>query len=204
MNIEGSKTIAADRQTVWQALNDPAFLQRAIPGCSRLVERSPQALEATISTSLGPIRAGFDVQLEKRDVIEGRAWSLHGGGSAGAIGSASGVVNVTLEDLPGGTQLNYVAQTEITGRLAQLGTRLIDSTARRFSEEFFSNASRLLAEGAAGKPASATGAAVAGAHAPHIDRLAAPSASHGASPWRLMLASAIGAFLGAFAALWLR
>jgi carbon monoxide dehydrogenase subunit G len=199
MLIEGSKVLAASRSEVWQALNDPAFLQRAIPGCRRCVQKADDQLDVALGASVGPIKAEFTVELQKLDVVEETSYVLKGEGRAGAVGSAVGNVKVELSDVDGGTLLRYAAQTDISGRVAQLGSRMIDGAARKFSEEFFANVARLLRPEV--ESTDSTRSPV---------RTIAPSAAPMASlelsqalsrlAWKLAIACAIGTFSGAWLA----
>ncbi len=200
MVIEGSKILRAPRADVWRALNDPAFLQRAIPGCRTVTRISDSELALGLSAAVGPIKTSFDSRLTIGDVVEQHSYVLSGQGDAGPAGSATGTVRVVLDDVDGGTRLDYSAETQISGRVAQLGTRLIDSAARKFSEEFFANVARLLAP-----PASAD------ARVPSADTLPGPAAppATGASTaasdlaglgWRLALGCAVGSCAGTLVA----
>ncbi|WP_353171543.1 CoxG family protein [Paracandidimonas soli] len=202
MLVEGSKILAASRGEVWKALNDPDFLRRSIPGCREVKVVSPGELEVGLTVSVGPIKANFDTQLQIRDVRELESYVLAGSGSAGAAGSGSGTVRVSLSDVPGGTKLDYSAETEVSGRVAQLGARMMDSTARRFAEQFFANISRLL--GGEEMPAAqaletrrAARASVASG-----EGAAQPQAWAGALAWKLALGCGVGAFLGNVLAAW--
>lgn len=205
MLIEGSKTLASPREEVWRALNDPDFLRRSIPGCRQVKAVSPDELEVGLTVAVGPIKANFDTRLQIRDVQELESYVLQGSGSAGAAGSGSGTVRVALSDIPGGTRLDYSAETEISGRVAQLGARMIDSTARRFAEEFFANISRILNPPAAGIDASAKGQGAPSAM--DVGRSDTAAQSAGGWPaslaWKLALGCAVGSFLGNLAASWM-
>jgi carbon monoxide dehydrogenase subunit G len=199
MLIEGSKTVPRPRAEVWQALHDPQFLQRVIPGCTAVRAVGDSGLEVRLTAALGPVRTGFDMQLEVAEIAALHAYELRGKGSAGPAGSATGSVRVDLADIEGGTALRYSAQTELSGRIAQLGSRMIDAAARRFSEEFFLNVHHAL-DGAAALPQGAAAPAVRArdvAAAPQ-ELLAAFAQLH----WRLFAACFGGTFTGALAA-WL-
>lgn len=218
MLIEGTKILALPRERVWQALNDPAFLQATVPGCRRVAEPRPDELEMELTSAVGPIKVQFAVQVKKLDVVAPESYVLQGGGSGGVAGSATGRVQVRLTEVQGGTQLDYAAQTEITGRIAQLGSRLIDSTARKFSEEFFANVARNLSGGKAA-PEAAQAPAHAGQAAPTHNPVAAPPVAppgpawstapdaHGlrlaldGMAWRVALGCAAGSFVGTIVAL---
>lgn len=220
MLIEGTKVLPMPRAQVWEALNDPAFLQSVIPGCRRVAEPTPGQLRMELTAAVGPIKANFEVEARKVDVVAPQSFVLEGRGSAGVAGSATGRARLLLTEVEGGTQLDYSAETEITGRVAQLGARMIDSTARKFSEEFFANVGRALSPGSTptATPAEAT------AHVPAREPVAnartqgnshavpmpvpSPDALSGALArlvvdglaWRLALGCAAGSFTGLLAA----
>lgn len=209
MLIEGTKILALPRERVWQALNDPAFLQATVPGCRRVAEPRPGELEMELTSAVGPIKVHFNVEVKKLDVVAPQSYVLQGGGSGGVAGSATGRVQVRLTEVQGGTQLDYSAQTEITGRIAQLGARLIDSTARKFSEEFFANVARVLAGGGT-PPVAASGQApapVASSAVPVAPAWQAPASAPGGTlaldgmAWRVALGCAAGSFVGTLVAL---
>ena len=212
MLIEGTKILALPRERVWQALNDPAFLQATVPGCRRVAEPRPDELEMELTSAVGPIKVHFNVQVKKLDVVAPESYVLQGGGSGGVAGSATGRVQVRLTEVPGGTQLDYAAQTEITGRIAQLGSRLIDSTARKFSEEFFANVARALS-GSQAAPDTTQAPAPAAQAAPTPASIAATGPAwsapdaHGlrlaldGMAWRVALGCAAGSFVGTLVAL---
>ncbi|MEO0974879.1 MAG: carbon monoxide dehydrogenase subunit G [Pseudomonadota bacterium] len=157
MEIKGSSVIAADRQKVWDGLNDPEILRQSIPGCESLEPAGENKFTATVVTAIGPIKAKFNYQIELRDLNPPNSYVITGSGSAGAMGMAKGNVNVTLSDDPGGTRLDYQVDADISGKIAQLGSRLIESTAGVLSGQFFSRFSQLLdpdaaADGGQGVP----------------------------------------------------
>lgn len=204
MRMEGIRILALPREEVWRALNDTAFLARTVPGCSKAEETAPGELKMALTSSVGPIRVSFDAALRRLEVRAPESYVLEGGGSAGVAGSATGRVSVRLQDVPGGTQLHYEAQTEITGRIAQLGARLIDSTARKFAEEFFANVARELSGGTPAATASVPHghAAPAAAPTPPVAPAGTPDwrlALDGLA-WRLALGCAAGSFGGTLAA----
>ena len=213
MLIEGTKILALPRDEVWRALNDPAFLQATVPGCRRVAEPRTDELEMELTSAVGPIKVHFKVEVKKLEVMAPQSYVLQGGGSGGVAGSATGRVHVRLTEVQGGTQLDYSAQTEITGRIAQLGSRLIDSTARKFSEEFFANVAQAMAPGA--KTEQKTPSAFAAAPvAPNVATAAAANSSlaHAAPDaagwrlaldglaWRVALGCAAGSFVGTIVA----
>jgi carbon monoxide dehydrogenase subunit G len=197
MLIEGTKTLAAPRAAVWRALNDPAFLQMVIPGC-RSVQVLPDSLQVALTAAVGPIRTGFEMQLVKEQVVDEQSYVLTGRGSAGAAGAASGSVRVDLADLHGGTLLKYVAQTELTGRIAQLGSRLIDSAARRYSEEFFGNVGRALGTSSPAAVSPDSGQPALLRTTPHLVQADLAQALS-ALAWKVLAACFAGTFAGALA-----
>lgn len=212
MLIEGSKILALPRAEVWRALNDPAFLQATVPGCRRVAEPRPDELEMELGAAVGPIKVNFNVEVKKLEVRAPESYVLQGGGSGGVAGSATGRVQVRLAEVPGGTQLDYSAQTEITGRIAQLGSRLIDGTARKFSEEFFANVARAMSPGASAKPVLGEGTAPAApvvsgpAHLPATPVAYASADAFGGRlaldglAWRVAIGCAAGSFVGTIVA----
>lgn len=208
MRIDGTKILALPRDEVWRALNDTAFLARTVPGCSKAEETSSGELRMALTSAVGPIRVNFDAGLRRLEVKPPESYVLEGGGSAGVAGSATGRVRVRLQEVDGGTQLHYEAQTEISGRIAQLGARLIDSTARKFAEEFFANVVRELSGGvpaAVATPAPLATRSV-GTTAPAAVAAMYPAAvpdgrlALDGLAWRVALGCALGSFAGTLGA----
>ncbi|MBU7573274.1 MAG: carbon monoxide dehydrogenase subunit G [Hydrogenophaga sp.] len=206
MLIEGTKILARPLDEVWQALNNTDFLARVIPGCSKVSEPAPNQLALVLSAAVGPIKVSFSAEAQREDVVPPTSFALSGRGSAGPAGAASGRVKVQLTRVEGGTQLAYSADTEITGRMAQLGSRLIDSAARKFSEEFFANVARELAQpapaqattGPAAAPAAPQGVPAATATVPDV--MAWRLALDGLA-WRMAVGCAAGSFMGTLVAI---
>ena len=200
MHIEGTKILAAPRAEVWAAFNDPEFLRQAIPGCQKVVEGEGGRLDIQLTFSVGPIKANFSSEVEKKEVVELSSYVLEGKGSAGPAGSGSGRVQVFLQDVAEGTQLDYQVDTQVSGRIAQLGARMIDGAARRFSEEFFANATRLLSDET---PAATQAAATR--HRPAAAVAAEPGAGVTAAGlgWKVLVGSFLGTLAGTLIANWL-
>lgn len=137
MELNDEIMINAPKQQVYDALNDPEILQQCIPGCEELIKHSDTELEAKVVLKVGPVKARFggNVELDKTGAPD--AFSLSGSGNGGAAGHARGGADVTLADVEGGTILNYTAKAEVGGKLAQLGGRLIQSTAKKLAAKFF-------------------------------------------------------------------
>lgn len=139
MKFSGTRQLSASREEVWTKLNDPIVLRRCIPGCERLEKISDTQLTAAVTLTIGPIKARFsgDVQLQNLDPPE--AYSIIGSGKAGAAGTASGRADVRLVAVGEGTELTYDVDAKVGGKIAQLGTRLIDATTARLTNQFFDN-----------------------------------------------------------------
>lgn len=162
MEIQGEQILAVPRARVWLALNDPAILQRCLPGCDTFEATDASTYRVALQASVGPVRARFAGTLHLYDVVAPLSYALRFEGSGGVAGFGKGTAEVTLDDAPGGTCLRYVAQAQVGGRLAQVGGRLIDGVTRRLADDFFSRFARELAhrEGdEAGEPAAVAAAA---------------------------------------------
>ncbi|RUW34484.1 carbon monoxide dehydrogenase subunit G [Mesorhizobium sp. M1E.F.Ca.ET.041.01.1.1] len=146
MDMNGQERIEAPVETVWRALNDPETLKLCIPGCEALEKQSDTNMTATVVLKIGPIKARFDGEVELINLDPPRAYTISGEGKGGIAGFAKGHADVSLaEDGPGVTMLSYVVKADVGGRIAQLGGRLIDSTARKLAGQFFTNLGERLA-----------------------------------------------------------
>ena len=139
MELADEIRIAAPKDTVYAALNDPEVLKQCIPGCEELIKHSDTSLEAKVLLKVGPVKARFGGNVELNTDGAPDAFSLSGQGNGGAAGHAKGGADVTLEDDGEGTILRYVAKAEISGKLAQLGSRLIQGTAKKLAGKFFTS-----------------------------------------------------------------
>lgn len=138
MDITGEYTIKAPRQAVWDALNDPDMLKGAIGGCEELVKEG-DAYRATIVAKIGPVKAKFGGVVTLSDLDPPNGYTITGEGQGGAAGFAKGGAKVQLaDDGAGGTLLTYTASAQIGGKLAQIGSRLIDGAAKKMADDFFS------------------------------------------------------------------
>lgn len=137
MELNDEITINAPMAQVYAALNDPEILQQCIPGCEELIKHSDTELEAKVVLKVGPVKARFGGNVVLDTSGAPSAFSLTGQGSGGAAGHAKGGADVTLEEVDGGTILRYTAKAAIGGKLAQLGSRLIQSTAKKLAGKFF-------------------------------------------------------------------
>lgn len=146
MELSDEITIQAPKDRVYAALNDPEVLQRCIPGCEELTKTTDTHLEAKVVLKVGPVKARFsgDVELDPTGAPD--HFSLSGQGTGGAAGHAKGGADVTLEADGDQTILRYTAKADVGGKIAQLGSRLIQSTARKLAGKFFSNFAEAMEE----------------------------------------------------------
>ena len=146
MELSDEIVINAPKDQVYAALNDPDVLKRCIPGCEELIKHSDTELEAKVVLKVGPVKARFsgDVQLDTAGAPD--AFSLEGKGNGGAAGHARGGADVTLTADGDTTILKYEAKAEIGGKLAQLGSRLIQSTAKKLAAKFFTSFAEIVSE----------------------------------------------------------
>lgn len=158
MDMSGSYEIPAPRETVWDALNDVEVLKACIPGCETITKHSDTELEATVSAKVGPVKAKFSGAVTLSDMDPPNGYTISGQGKGGAAGFAKGGATVKLEDSGVGTTLSYEVNASVGGKLAQIGGRLIDSTAKKMADQFFSKFSEQAASMAsAAAPAAAIG-----------------------------------------------
>lgn len=150
--IEGEERIAAPIEKVWAALNEPAILQSSIPGCTDLVKTSDDAMQATVVLAIGPIKAKFNGSVTLSNIQAPKSYTISGESKGGIAGFAKGSADISLSaEAPDVTVLKYQATTDVGGKIAQLGSRLIVSTSKKLAGEFFSNFNKVLsADGAAG------------------------------------------------------
>ena len=138
MQMTDSQRIPASREKVWAALNDPQVLKKCIPGCQNLEMSSPTEMTATVVFRVGPVKATFGGKVTLSDLDPPNSYRISGEGSGGVAGFAKGGAAVRLEsESPDVTILHYDVDAQIGGKLAQLGQRLIDSTAKKLAGEFF-------------------------------------------------------------------
>jgi carbon monoxide dehydrogenase subunit G len=137
--IEGEERIAAPIEKVWEALNDPAVLQATIPGCQNLEMKSPTEMAATVVLKIGPIKATFQGEVTLKNLNPPNSYTIQGEGKGGIAGFAKGGADVTLAaDGADATILKYAAKADVGGKIAQLGSRLIESTSKKLAGQFFS------------------------------------------------------------------
>ena len=137
MQLNGEALIRASRETVWAALNDPAVLARCIEGVESLEPDGDNRFRGTLDARVGPVRAKFSGTVRLTEIDPPNRYVLVGEGKGGVAGFARGSAEVTLHDAEGGTRLSYAATSQVGGKLAQLGARLVEGAARGYAEAFF-------------------------------------------------------------------
>ena len=159
MDMNGERRIPAPRQRVWDALNDPEMLKAAIPGCESVTKTADDAFEAKVSIKIGPMAAKFGGKVKLENIQAPASYTISGEGNGGPMGFAKGGADIALEEAgPNETLLKFTVKAQVGGKMAQLGARLIDATAKQMSDQFFD---RFAAAVMAAEPVPA--AAVAGA-----------------------------------------
>jgi len=137
MQLSDSREIKADPATVWAALFDPEVLKACVPGCESMVGSPAEGFEAVVVQKVGPVKAKFTGIVHLSDIVEGQSCTISGEGKGGAAGFAKGAARVTLAPAPTGTLLTYEVEANVGGKLAQLGSRIIDGFARSMADKFF-------------------------------------------------------------------
>ena len=201
MDMTGERRIPAPRERVWEALNDPEMLRAAIPGCESVTRTADDAFEAKLSLKIGPMAAKFGAKVKLENVQAPSSYTITGEGNGGAMGFAKGGADVALEALgPEETLLRYAVKAQVGGKMAQLGARLIDSTAKQMSDQFFDRFAAAVAPPPPTEIPATAEAAPAAAAAPR----AIPAAPAGISILDLLPEAPLGIPLMAWAggAIW--
>jgi hypothetical protein len=160
MDMSGEYRIPASREVVWRGLNDPDILKQCIPGCESVEKVSDTEFTARVSLAVGPVKAKFNGKVALADLNPPESYTISGEGQGGVAGFGKGSAAVRLaEDGPSATVLHYTAQATVGGKLAQIGARLVDATAKKLAEEFFSRFATVVAAPATEAPAAAVAAA---------------------------------------------
>ena len=137
MEMTGEYRIPASREKIWESLNDPEVLAKCIPGCQELKRESETELSARVKSRVGPVSATFTGKVTMSDMDPPNSCKLSGDGQGGVAGFAKGGAEIKLVEDGSETVLSYVATAQVGGKLAQIGSRLIDSTAKKMANEFF-------------------------------------------------------------------
>jgi hypothetical protein len=163
MEMTGEFRIPAPRQRVWEGLNDPEVLKQCIPGCQTLEKVSDTEFNGRVVASVGPVRATFGGKVTLSDLDPPQSYTISGEGSGGVAGFAKGGAKVNLAEDGAATVLTYAVQAQVGGKLAQVGSRLIDGVARKMAGDFFGCFAAAMAPQ---QPAPAAAEAAAGEEAP--------------------------------------
>src|ERR1700694_4959283 len=150
MEMNSERRLIASRQAVWAALNDVDVLKQCIPGCESLEKLSDTEMAAKVKLQIGPVRTTFSGKVTLSDLDAPNSYRISGEGSGGAAGFAKGGAVVRLSEDGGATLMRYDAKAEVGGKIAQLGGRLIDSTAKKLADEFFQKFTTVVGGGASG------------------------------------------------------
>src|SRR5438270_728415 len=156
MEMNGSRTVPADRETTWRALNDPEVLKACIAGCESVERVSDNEYRLTMTARVGPVSARFAGRIVLADIVAPTSYTLSFEGQGGAAGFAKGEARVVLADNKPGTRVDYQAKAQVGGKLAQIGSRLVDGAAAKVADDFFAR----FADRLGGPPAAAAGDAV--------------------------------------------
>jgi len=186
MDMAGERLISAPQNTVWSALNDPEILKACIPGCESLEATSDNEMTAVAAVKLGPISAKFSGRVKLSDIDPPNGYTLSGEGKGGPAGFAKGAAKVRLTPAPEGTLLTYTVEAQVGGKIAQLGARLIDATAKSMADQFFT---KFVDQVQALVPRNATAS---------VPRTAAIETKSNPTPWVLVVVVAAGLVAAAF------
>lgn len=139
MELSDSRLIAASPDAVWQAILDPEVLKACIPGCESLTGSVETGYEAVVVQKVGPVSARFTGVVTLSDIVQGQALTITGEGKGGAAGFAKGGAKVSLAPEGEGTRLTYEVKASVGGKIAQLGSRIIDGFVKKLADQFFEN-----------------------------------------------------------------
>jgi len=137
MEMNGSRTVPADIDTTWRALNDPEVLKACIPGCESVERVSDNEYRLTMTARVGPVSARFTGRIVLADIVAPTSYTLSFEGQGGAAGFAKGEARVTLAADEPGTRIDYQVKSQVGGKLAQIGSRLVDGAAAKVADDFF-------------------------------------------------------------------
>jgi carbon monoxide dehydrogenase subunit G len=168
MELTGETLIPAPRQRVWEALNDPEILRQSITGCEEIQKLSDTELTAKVTAKVGPVKATFTGAVTLSDIDPPNGYRISGEGKGGVAGFAKGGANVTLADAEGGTMLSYTVDAQVGGKLAQIGSRLIDATAKSYAKDFFEKFSALVGQAEADAVEGGTGKSAPAGTSVHV------------------------------------
>jgi len=197
MKMLSEQAIAAPRQRVWEALNDPQILRASIPGCQSLDKEADDRFTATVVVKAGPIGARFKGAVSLTELDPPSGYTLNFQGSGGIAGSVTGSAKLRLREDGGGTLISYEVDAQVGGRMTQLGGPIIDATAKQLAGKFFSRFGEIVS---GAKPAGSAGAQLAASSnsaAAAPGRAAASAPAHpGGLPMAWILATVVAALTG--------
>ncbi len=208
MEITGTQTLPASRQKVWDALNDPDILKKCLPGCESVEQTNDTEYKVVIAATIGPLRARFNGRLRMTEMSPPSSCTMVFEGQGGPVGFGKGSSVVRLEQAPNGTELSYTAKAEVGGKLAQVGSRLIDNVARKMADDFFNSFKKQLsapgenlaesASHAAPTPLSVAKETATSAMPGHAHKATSVPQQNGTvmvPGWWLLVATALGSIL---------
>jgi carbon monoxide dehydrogenase subunit G len=168
MDLTGEYRIPAPREAVWKALNDPEVLKQSIPGCETIEKLSDTEMTAKVTARVGPVKASFTGKVTLSDLDPPNGYKIAGEGQGGVAGFAKGGADVRLkpDETGAGTILTYTATASVGGKLAQIGSRLIEGTSKQMADQFFGKFAEIVGAAAAPAEAAATPVAPAPVAAP--------------------------------------
>ena len=143
MKLSGSYQINLEKQKVWEALNNPEILKQAIPGCEDFKKNSDTEFTATATNKIGPFNASFTGNINLKEINAPNSYTIEGSGNS-PVGFASGSAKVNLEDSEEGTKLTYTVEANVGGKIVQVGSRLINMTAKKMADKFFHTFTELI------------------------------------------------------------
>lgn len=199
MQMAGEQRIAASRQRVWEALNDPEILKACIPGCQSLEKEGEDRFNAVAEVKIGPIGARFKGKVQLSDIDAPNGYTINGQGNGGVAGNAKGAAKVRLSDDGAGTLVSYEVDAEVGGRMAQLGGPIIDATAKHLAGKFFSTFGEVVgggAEVASAEPAAARTPATGAFGGERAAAMQPALVQAAGTPWGLAIAIALALLAG--------
>ena len=158
MQLISHRSVPASIETTWAALNDPETLKACIPGCESVDRTSDHEFKVAMTARVGPVSAKFNGKIALSDVVPPSSYRINFEGQGGAAGFARGEAKVALVAEQGGTRIDYSASAQVGGKLAQIGSRLVDAAATKVADEFFTRLVERLGGQAEAVPAAAAGA----------------------------------------------
>jgi carbon monoxide dehydrogenase subunit G len=187
MNLSGEYRLPLPRAVVWDGLNDPEILKQCIPGCEELTKTEDNGFAAKVGLKIGPMTARFTGKVTLSDIDPPNGYKIAGEGQGGVAGFGKGSAIVKLaEDGAGGTILTYTADSQVGGKMAQLGSRLIDATAKKLADEFFGKFAATVAP-----PAAAEAPTAIADETPQTPAISAPQS--GGLPQSVWIAALVAA-----------